>query len=120
MIWAELTRTASVISRQQRDVNLSPDPVLKITAVASWPGFSQMGSDVSNGKEGSNRPAWAERNHCRCAACGPCIQVASRPEAPKSIRQRPFSRVDLHHSEGNKLSEQSGTRTAPHYTAEET
>ncbi|KRB51753.1 hypothetical protein ASE04_09450 [Rhizobium sp. Root708] len=31
----ENLRTASVISRQQRDVNRSPDPVLKITAVAS-------------------------------------------------------------------------------------
>ena len=28
-------RTAGVISRQQRDVNRLPDPVLKITAVAS-------------------------------------------------------------------------------------
>ena len=32
---AENRRTASVIPRQRRDVNRSPDPVLKITAVAS-------------------------------------------------------------------------------------
>lgn len=31
----ERGRTASVISRQQRDVNRSPDPVLKLTAVVS-------------------------------------------------------------------------------------
>jgi hypothetical protein len=37
------SRTASVISRQQRDVNRLPDPVLKLTAVASWKGLWQTG-----------------------------------------------------------------------------
>ena len=58
------SRTASVISRQQRDVNRSPDPVLKITAIASLntfdsPGtFSPDAAQMRFGRHYTGPPEW--------------------------------------------------------------
>lgn len=63
-----MMRTASVISRQQRDVNRPPDPVLKLTAVAFpamstvfWPVFKadRARSAIHNKWPSAARMRWS-------------------------------------------------------------
>jgi hypothetical protein len=66
-----------VISRQQRDVNRPPDPVLELTAVAFFAGLYSIGGDNQARRFTEKRLPSASQ--CRLALYQPALHLRDEP-----------------------------------------